>query len=453
MTWSRRFRLHSQANLWPIPVAIVAAEAGLALALGAVDAHRPRGAAAGAFHRLGAIAPDSALNLLNLIAGSMMTVAATVFALTIVALTLASTQFTPRVVGTFTRSRVTQTALGVFLGIYAYCVLVMRQVHGGDDAFVPPLAMLGAIALAFVGVGFLIFFILYLYSSIQATVIAHRATLDSLSVIDELMPEPLGDDGDDGAAAARRAAAGLRTPHEVASRRLGYVQAIDEEALYRLACRRGTLLRVRRGSGSFVVAGEVLVSLADPADEEVERAVDAAYTIGAFRTRDQDIAYGIWQLVDIALKALSPAVNDTSTGVMCVNYLTAILARAVRRRSAPPLRADAAGAPRLVRAVPGFEALLDQAQDQIRHNASDNVAVVIRLLHSLETLAGLTRDPARRAALLKHVVLVVEVAERSIRSPHERDEADAYLGRMARVWADEWPGLRLSGEPPAQAAR
>ncbi len=449
----RRFWLHSKANLWPIPVLIVGAESALALALVGLDGRLRTGdGGAGWRHHLPAVAPDAAFNLLNLVAGSMMTVAATVFALTIVALTLASTQFTPRVMGNFMRSRVTQVALGVFLGIYAYCVLVMRGVRSADPPFVPALAMLGAVVLAFVGIGFLIFFILYLFSSIQVSVIAYRATTDSLGLIDRLMPEPLGDDGDGDAGAAPPAAAA--TPHDVASRRLGFIQSIDEEALYALARRRGTVVRVRRGSGSFVVAGEVVASLAEEPDEKTARAVEAAFTIGAFRTVDQDIAYGIWELVDIALKALSAAVNDTSTGVLCVNYLSAIMARAVQRRSPRALRPDeATGAPRLVRAVPTFGSLLDQAFDQIRHNATDNVAVVIRLLHALETLARLTRDPRRRADLLRHVGLVVDVAERSIRSPHERDEANAYLARMKEVWGGEWPGHRLSAAPPAEAAR
>lgn len=442
----RRFWLHSKANLWPIPALIVGAESALALALTALDRRSHPVGPGGWRQHLPAVGSDAAFNLLNLIAGSMMTVAATVFALTIVALTLASTQFTPRVMGNFMRSRVIQVALGVFLGIYAYCVLVMREVRGGDTPFVPALALLGAVVLAFVGVGFLIFFILYLFSSIQASVIAYRATTDSIALVDRLMPQPL----EGGAGTEEEGGPDLPpVPHDIVSRRIGFIQSIDEEALFDLACRRSTLLRVRHGSGSFVVAGEALASLADPADEATARAVQAAFTIGPFRTVDQDIAYGIWELVDMALKALSAAVNDTSTGVLCVNYLTAILAHAVQRRSPPALRLHD-GRPRLVRALPTFGALLDQAFDQIRHNATDNVAVIIRLLHGLETLARLTRDVERRADLLRHVCLVVDVAERSIRSPHERDEADAYLGRMRQVWGDDWPqpGLRLSGAPP-----
>ena len=446
----RRFWLHSKANLWPIPVAIVGAESALALALVGVDGRAPPGGAGGAGAPLLALGPDAAFNLLNLIAGSMMTVAATVFALTIVALTLASTQFTPRVMGNFMRSRVTQVALGVFLGIYAYCMLVMRQVRGGDSPFVPAFAMLGAVVLAFVGIGFLIFFILYLFSSIQASVIAYRATTDSIALVDRLMPEPLGADGDEDPSAGPPAAA---TPHDVVSRRVGFIQSIDEDALFALACRRGMLLRVRRGSGSFVVAGEVIASLADAPDKATVRAVESAFTIGAYRTVDQDIAYGIWELVDMALKALSAAVNDTSTGVLCVNYLAAIMAHAVQRRSPRALRLQDDGSLRLVRAVPTFAALLDQAFDQIRHNATDNVAVIIRLLHAFETLARLTCDTGRRADLLRHVCLVVDVAERSIRSPHERDEANAYLARMQQVWGSDWPGLRLSDGPLGAADR
>jgi uncharacterized membrane protein len=156
--------------------------------------------------------------------------------------------------------------------------------------------------------------------------------------------------------------------------------------------------------------------------------------ISRHRTIEQDPAFGIRQIVDIALKALSPGVNDTSTAVMCVDYLTAILAR-LSSRCYPPSHRYEGEALRVIARVVTFEALLAEAFDQIRGSAEGNIAIIARMLGALETLADLTVSPRRRRAIRDQVRWLAEVAGRTIESKHDRD-------RLARRLTDVREALK-----------
>jgi uncharacterized membrane protein len=144
---------------------------------------------------------------------------------------------------------------------------------------------------------------------------------------------------------------------------------------------------------------------------------------------DQDPGFGVRQIVDMALKALSSGVNDTSTAVMCVDYLTAILARLASRKI-PPLHRYEGGALRVIAMAPTFEKLLADAFDQIRRNAEGNVSVMVRLLSGLDAIASLTDSPHRRRALREQVQWITELADRTIKSAHDRTWIE---GRLRRV--------------------
>ncbi len=144
---------------------------------------------------------------------------------------------------------------------------------------------------------------------------------------------------------------------------------------------------------------------------------------------EQDVAFGIRQIVDVAMKALSPSINDTTTAVMCVDSLAAILARLATRRIATPDQLDE-GALRVIVRGPSFESLLSEAVDQIRQNAECNVAILLRLLGALHTIAGVTLSPNRRRVLRQKVDEIAEAAERSIASPHDRDRLTNRLTRV-----------------------
>lgn len=437
LTKLRHGWLELRSSFWFVPAVIVLAGVGLAAVLIGVDTTMDLHVVTRWPLLFGAGA-DGARGLLATVASSMVTVAGVVFSITIVALALTSSQYSSRVLRNFMRDRVNQTVLGVFLGIFAYCLVVLRVIRGGDEgAFVPSVAVMGGLILAFVGIGFLVYFIHYISMSIQASRIIAIAAQETITATDRLFPEGLGDDADevtDG---------GLVPPAErlwssVAALKTGYVEIVDEDMLLKWAREHETILRMERGIGEFVAEGTPLLSVGDPGglDEETTTHLNGIYIISRHRTVEQDVSFGIRQLVDIALKALSPGINDTTTAVMCVDYLGAILVRLASRKFPASHRFDA-GELRVIARGPSFESLLAEAFDQIRQNAEGNVAVLTRLLQTLEIIVGQTTDYQRRLALRQQAKLIAAVAERTIPSPHDRGEVEAAMLRLSQVLPKE----------------
>lgn len=373
-----------------------------------------------------------ARGLLTAVAGSMITVAGVVFSITLVALSLTSSQYTSRVIRNFMRDRVNQVVLGVFVGIFAYCLVVLRTIRGGDEgAFVPTLAVLGGLILAFVGIAFLIYFIHHISMSIQASSIIARAAQETIAAVDHLFPKEMGEGEDEDGDDNLRASLANQPWSDVPTRKTGYIENIDIDMLLDVARKHGTILRMERGIGEFVIEGTPLVSVVDPdgLDDEAAAELNAAYVISRQRMVETDAAFGIRQIVDIAMKALSPGINDTTTAVMCVDYLAAILVRLADRRIATSHRFDQ-GELRVLARGPRFESLISEAFDQIRQNAVGNVAIMSRMLCALQTIASLTANSSRRRAIHERVEWIGELAERTITSPYDRTR---FEGRLRRV--------------------
>ncbi|MHB8763147.1 MAG: DUF2254 domain-containing protein [Deferrisomatales bacterium] len=420
-----------RSSFWFLPAVIVLDAVVLAVVLITVDATAELQVVERWSLLFGAGAAG-ARGLLTAVAGSMITVAGVVFSITLVALSLTSSQYTSRVIRNFMRDRSTQAVLGVFVGIFAYCLVVLRTIRGGDEeAFVPALAVLAGLLLAFVGIAYLIYFIHHISISIQASSIVAATAQETLAAVDRLFPEELGEDGDEAADGQLAASLENEPWSTVPANKTGYIETFDAEALQALARKHDATLRMERGIGEFIVQGEPLASVTGPGgpDDETTVALNAVYVVGRHRTVEQDPAFGIRQIVDIALKALSPGINDTTTAVMCVDYLAAILVRLAARRIATFPGPDGEGL-RVIARGPNFESLLDESFDQIRQNAAGNVAVLSRLLGALQTIASLTTSPSRRRALREHVRWIADLAERSIVSPYDRAR---FAGRLAHV--------------------
>jgi len=218
----------------------------------------------------------------------------------------------------------------------------------------------------------------------------------------------------------------------------GYLQSVDNNALLGLARDRKTVVRMERGVGAFVVQNTALASLAltYPPDQEMTAALSGAYSISRHRTVEQDPAFGIRQIVDMALKALSPGVNDTSTAVMCVDYLTAILAR-LSVRQFPPAHRYEGETLRVIAIVPTFADLLAEAFDQIRDSAAGNVAIMARMLGAIDTIASLSASPSHLRALDEQVQWIAELADRSIESTHDRARVERRLLQVREALVSE----------------
>lgn len=376
---------------------------------------------------------SGARGLLTAVASSMVTVAGVVFSITIVALSLTSSQYTSRVLRNFMRDRINQIVLGMFVGIFAYCLVVLRVIRGGDEgAFVPSLAVLVGLILAFVGIGYLIFFIHYISKSIQASSIIATAARETLTAVDHLFSQELGEGAEEDADGYLMRSFAGQAWSAVPARKTGYIESIDADALLHLARKYQTIVRVEHGIGEFVVEGTPLISVAKRGslDDATTNELNGVYVIGRQRVVEQDAAFGIRQLVDIAMKALSPGINDTTTAVICVDYLTAILARLATRRITTSHWMDDQGELRVMARGPSFESLLSEAFDQIRQNAGGNVAILSRMLGALQTIAGLTASPSRRWLLRQKVAEIAEAAERTIESPHDRVRFESRLARV-----------------------
>jgi len=386
---------------------------------------------------------------LSTLAGSMMSLMGITFSMTLVALALASSQYTSRILRNFMGSRATQTTLGVFAGIFAYCLIVLLSIRGGDAGFIPSGAVFFAFVLALAGVVVLIFFIHHIASSIQAVSIIASITQETNTAVDRVLPEMHvreSNGAEDAMDEQVLAPLDARTWYPVPAQVSGYIQGVDEDAILDLARNHRTIVRMERGIGAFAVERAALASLAltYPPDQGMIATLNRAYSISRHRTIEQDPAFGIRQIVDIALKALSPGVNDTSTAVMCVDYLTAILAR-LSGRCYPPSHRYEGEALRVIATVPTFEALLAEAFDQIRGSAEGNVAIIARMLGALETLADLTVSPRRRRAIRDQVRWLAEVAGRNIESKHDRDRLARRLTDVREALKAE-PALRVEEE-------
>lgn len=375
--------------------------------------------------------------LLTAVASSMITVAGVVFSITIVALSLTSSQYTSRVLRNFMRDRMNQVVLGVFVGIFAYCLVVLRTIRGGDErAFVPSLAVLVGLLLAFVGIAFLIYFIHHIALSIQASNIIAAVASETTVAVEHLFPKQLCEDSETGSKVKEELSVEEQVWTAVRARKTGYIESLDGDALLALAKAWGSAIRMERGIGEFVIEGTPLISVAQtpqPTEEQID-ALNAVYVVSPQRTVQQDAGFGIRQIADVAMKALSPGINDTTTAVMCVDYLASILVR-LAARQIPTSRRLEDGKLWVIARGPTFESLLAEAFDQIRQNAEGNVAVLTRQAEALETIAAATVSEKRRKSLRTQAMLVAVVAERTI-APHDVTGIKVVTDRLVRVLQD-----------------
>ena len=335
--------------------------------------------------------PQVAQIILATIAASIMTVVSIVFAILLMTLTLASMQFSPRILLSFVKDRVTQWTLGIFLGTFAYCMAALPAARSLPRPFAPVATVTCAMFLAVICVAWLIFFIHHISQAISVNHIVDRIARETEGVIDDVMPdsqryayEPEGVPFD-----------GNRSEVLVDSAVSGYIRYVDTGRLLNLAKTFKLRVRVLRRIGHFVPAGVALLraSPGERLDPERVRELRSAFDIGPTRTMQQDVEFGVIQIVDIALKAISSAVNDPSTAITCVDQLSRILIRFVSRNVPVSLLCDPPHVVRVIVPWLGTENLLDTAFEQIRHYSASDIAVSLRLMRVLDDIASTCGDP------------------------------------------------------------
>jgi len=368
---------------------------------------------------------DGARQILISLAAAVLTVVGVVFSIMIVTLTLASTQFGPRMLRNFIRDRGTQVTLGTFVATFVYALLALVSIGPGPHGeFVPHISVTVLLALVLLDLGILIYFIHHIAMSIQLPQVIASIARDLSRAIDiESTPEDRGNNaaGITGASVTEL----LRRMNEgagvVQAPTSGYLQFVRHDKLVRIATETGSVIHLAHRPGNFVVAGQafatVLPAKAAPA---VAQELARTHATGPVRTAAQDIAFAVDQLVEIAIRALSPAVNDTFTALTCIDWLTDGLCQVQLRWNPTRVHRDHNGYVRVVTSHISHRRLVQRAYEKVRQAGRGMPAVMIRQLDGMTRIMTLTSTVERRKVFMEQADMILRSAEESVPDPADR---------------------------------
>ncbi|WP_435057978.1 DUF2254 domain-containing protein [Streptomyces sp. bgisy060] len=358
---------------------------------------------------------SDAKTVVTTVSSAMMTFIGVVFSISLVAVQMASGQFTPRVVRIFVRSRITKATLSVFLSTFLLSLLVLTSYESETDPrLVTSVPLLQSVlTLAMVGLSLLLF-VVYVNSTLRLMRVSHvvdRITWDSFDVLAK-MPWQEDEAGDFGPV----------TEHVVHRGRAGVLRDVNVARLVRAARRHGVVIRLLPRIGDFVVPGTPVLAVHGGA---APKGLASSVSVSIERSFHQDLGFGLRQLTDIALRALSPGINDPTTAVQCLDRITQFLAALAGR----PLGAaeyregrKGEGPVRFVQDVPTWSDLVDLGFAEIRIYSANSPQVSRRMLAGIDDLLSLAPEE-RREPLLRHRALLAQAVERS--TPEAADRAFA----------------------------
>jgi uncharacterized membrane protein len=417
--WSREVL---RTNLWLVPAVEVLGAVCLFAATDAADRAVYHGALTLPSWVISGSA-DAARQILTAIAAAVITVVGVVFSIVIVALTLASTQFGPRMLRNFIRDRGTQLTLGTFVATFVYAVLTLVSIGGPGPggAFVPHISITTTLALMVVDLAVLIYFINHIANQIQLPQVIAGISGDLSRAIDAHVEEGAADPDEPSVAGLL---SGMPGPGgAVGVSRSGYLQYIRHRTLLGIATEAGAVIYLHYRPGHFLAQGSQLATVWPAgAAGEVARELARAHVTGPYRTLAQDVSFGIDQLVEIAIRALSAAVNDTFTALTCIDWLSDSLCKVAGRWHPARVHRDRAGAVRVITTEPTYERMVQRAFDKIRQSARGLPAVLIRQLDALGRIMERTTAEDQRQVLLDQAAMIIRVSEESVHD--ESDRAD-----------------------------
>jgi uncharacterized membrane protein len=365
---------------------------------------------------------DSARSILSTISGAMIGVAGTVFSVTLVALTLASSQFGPRLIKKFMYVRLNQVVLGSYISTYLYCLFVLTAIKEGDYTFIPALSILVAIFAAMANIILLIIFIHRIAISIQADKVISEISAFISTQVKTLFPEKMGEEAEGGKSPDITAIkSGYSKTVSVKSPKSGYLQYIDSESLMEIITRNNALLELNVRPGGFLVEGLEIGHL--HSNEKIEKGevekILQQLVVGPIKTPQQDIEFSIHQMVEIAVRALSPGVNDPYTAIASIDNLTASLCYLGTAKFPSKFRFDTENNLRVIADTLDFEGILDAAFNQIRQFSAGSPAVIIRLMEALITIHQFAKNMRYRNAVRKHANMVLRMGRESIKEKND----------------------------------
>lgn len=407
----RQLRLSLNASYWFVPAMMTLAALLLAIGTTALDEYLGNGWVSNAWW-MHLSKPDGARSLLSAIAGGMISVAGTVFSITIAAVVYASGSYGPRLLTNFMTDRGNQVSLGTFIATFVYALMTLRAIRQPDEAygsgFVPELSLLIGIALALVSVGVLVFFLHHVPDSIRINNVVAGIGRRGLKEIAKRYP----DERKNGVSDPKSPDDALRP---ITAQEPGYVQVIDFTGLRRIAEESDATIALSVRSGDFVHAGVEIARVGgDDLDGDALREFIA---VGDDRTASQDVDYSLDELVEIALRALSPGINDPFTAITCFHWLGAATGALAARDLARAPDGEPYGAGRVFAVADDFAHFVRRGFGSTRTSAATNVIAARIWLESVEAVLLTTTDPKRRAALLQEVAAMMEQAREELTGP------------------------------------
>src|SRR5487761_1186022 len=442
---SRRVRLPSwrreslRTTLWLVPALCVAGAVVLFAITYAFDQAVYRGDLSLPWWiRTGSA--DAGRAVLIGIAAAVITVVGVVFSITILALTLASQQFGPRMLRNFIRDFGTQMTLGIFVASFVYAVLSLGSItNGSHGTFVPHIGITIAEALMFVDIVVLIYFIHHIAVTIQLPEVIARIAKDLGDAIDESFPlrvteAPVAPEEAHGPSVVQLTKLLDEEGLTVPATRSGYLQFVGYSQLLDIAEGTDAVIRLVHRPGHFLVAGRPLASVwpASRADE-VASALANAHITGPQRTLAQDPVFPIDQLAEIAIRALSAAVNDTFTALTCIDWLTDGLSNISGRYLAEGVYRDRRGVIRLIELDPNYARMVDRAFDKIRQASHGMPAVMIRIMDALACITEYTTAPEQRQIVRHQADMVMRSAEETIPDPDDLADIAARYAKLQSI--------------------
>ena len=406
-----------QTQLWIIPALITGSAAVLAYVLLMNRAELVEGDGANVWWLYSGDA-STARDLLSSLLSGLMTMTSLIVSVTFVILTLAANQLGPRLIFIFMADRQIQSVLGLFFGTILYVILVLRTLNdilglGG----VPHVAVTVASALTIACLFALLFYIQKIAGLIIADNVVEAVSRGFRSDLRQILAS-------DAPRETGSAEIGRRTSHPIALGRRGYIQVVDYDALFAIACRDDTLLEVKVRAGHYVLerGDHVVIHSDHPLDKGVEDGIRAAFTIGSQRTPAQDLEHGIRQLVEIAMRALSPGINDPFTAIAVIDRLGAAFEEIFLRPLQPEILRDEAGEVRVLADRSHATGLVDAAFNPIRRAGAADPAILIRIADTLGKLAPAMTTDDQRAAVVGQLEKLAETTRDARLSPSDKME-------------------------------
>ena len=410
------------ASFWFIPVLIILASVLIAMGtvyLDGILSIEPTGISRFFFVH----SADSARTILSTISGAMIGVAGTVFSVTLVALTLASSQFGSRLIRNFMYVRLNQIVLGSYVSTYLYCLIVMNTINGSEDqGFIPTLSIFLAIVAAIVNILLLIVFIHRIAISIQADKVIFDISEMLTEHVTRLYPKKMqkSDYEANGNDVEKQI---KKYSHQtvVHAPKNGYLQYVDKDSLVGLMSKADCLLELKSRPGDHLIEDYAMGMLYHQ-EKDIKNLLEKIqnqFIIGKTRTSQQDLEFSIHQMVEIAARALSPGINDPFTAMSCIDNLTSILSYLSQVDFGNKYQADEENKLRLISDMANFEGLLNASFNQIRQYSGGSPAVIIRLMEGLITIHHFAQKVSYKKAVIKHAVMVLNAGRSNIAEAHD----------------------------------